>query len=113
MAASRTPHKTAQAAPAAPEPVAPANGAPEVPPTPDYTQQAQQAIANAQAADAPQVGMEVGNAASQSMYAPMGADGQPDLTKLQSEPVEGYGVQIVAEGDVIDQATYARLNANS
>lgn len=91
----------------------PADGAPEVPPTPDYTQEAQQAAANVIQRDAPQTGMEVGNSAAKSVYAPMGADGQADLSKLQDEPVEGYGVQVVAEGAVIDQATYDRLNANS
>lgn len=56
-------------------------------------------------------GWDVGQAAPNARYAPMGPDGEPDLSKLQDEPVEGYGVQVVAKGDTITQAIHDQLNA--
>lgn len=55
-------------------------------------------------------GFEVGNRAPSGKYAPVGADGAPDLSQISDEPVEGMGTQLVAEGDTITEATYRVLN---
>lgn len=55
-------------------------------------------------------GWEVGNRAPEARYAPLGIDGEADYSQLQADPVEGYGVQVVAKGDVINQATYDLIN---
>lgn len=55
-------------------------------------------------------GWEVGQRAPEARYAPYGDDLTPDYSKVQSDPVEGMGVQVVAKGDVINAGTYALLN---
>lgn len=56
-------------------------------------------------------GWEVGNVAPGDKYAPLDTGtGQPKLDKLSDKPVKGYGVQVVAKGDVISQAVYDQLN---
>jgi hypothetical protein len=67
-------------------------------------------ISLAAARNAPDQGWEVGNAAPEDRY--VGLNERGEVTgKVQSEPVQGYGRQLVAKGDVITQAIADQLAA--
>jgi len=54
-------------------------------------------------------GWKLGNAAPSDQYAPVGPDGEPDLKKVSSKPVPGYGVQLATKGAPVTRAVLAAL----
>jgi hypothetical protein len=64
---------------------------------------------NTTTSDKPDSGWKLGQLAPSDQYAPVGADGQPDLKKVSSSPVKGYGVQLAVKGQPVDRTTLIGL----